>query len=163
MLAAEGLSIAVINPRQARDFAKALGILAKTDHVDAQVLARFAGAIRPEARPRPSQESTELAKLLVRRRQLVEMFTAENNRLNRAVPRVSKAIRQHVAWMQKRLAETDQDLDGMIRASPAWQHKAELLESAPILGQPRCFAVKMPGESCSTVPSRKACGCSAKI
>jgi transposase len=134
MLAAEGLSIAVINPQQARDFAKALGILAKTDRVDAQVLARFAQAIRPEARPRPSPETTELAAVLVRRRQLIEMLTAENNRLNSAVPRVAKAIRQHIAWMQKRLAETDQDLDGMIRASPAWQHKAQLLESVPGVG-----------------------------
>jgi len=135
MLAAEGLSVAVVNPRQARDFAKALGILAKTDRVDAHVLARFAQAIRPEARPRPSQETTELAALLVRRRQLIEMHTAENNRLKSALPRVAKAIRTHLAWLEKRLAETDQDLDKMIRASPVWQHKAELMESVPGMGR----------------------------
>ena len=135
MLAAEGLSIAVVNPRQVRDFAKALGILAKTDRVDAHVLARFGQAIRPEARPRPSQESSELAALLVRRRQLVEMVTAENNRLQSAAPRVAKAIRTHVIWMQKRLAEVDHDLDDMIRASPVWQHKAALMESVPGVGR----------------------------
>ena len=118
-----------------RDFAKAIGILAKTDRVDAHVLVRFGQAIRPEARPRPSQESSELAALLVRRRQLVEMVTAENNRLQSAAPRVAKAIHTHVVWMQKRLAEADHDLDGMIRASTVWQHKAALMESVPGVGR----------------------------
>jgi transposase len=135
MLVAQGVAVAVINPRQGREFAKAIGVLAKTDRVDARVLARFAHAVRPEARPQPTRETSELAALLTRRRQLIEMLTAENNRLPMALPRVAKAIRQHVAWLEKRLAATDADLDGMIRQSPVWQHKAMLLESVPGLGR----------------------------
>jgi transposase len=135
LLVAEGIPVAVINPRQARDFAKAIGILAKTDQVDAHVLARFAQAVRPEARPPHTPETVELAAVLMRRRQLIEMLTAENNRLSMAVPRVAKTIRQHIAWLEKRLADTDADLDGLIRQSPAWQHKAMLLESVPAVGR----------------------------
>lgn len=135
LLIEQGMAVAVINPRQARDFAKALGILAKTDRVDAHVLARFAQAIRPEARPRPSQETAELSAMLVRRRQLVEMVTAENNRLQSASPRVAKTIHQHIQWLEKRLADADNDLDNLIRASPAWQRKAELMQSVPGMGR----------------------------
>jgi transposase len=135
MLVAKGIPVAVINPRQARDFAKAIGILAKTDQVDAHVLARFAQAVRPEARPPHTPETVELAAVLMRRRQLIEMLTAENNRLSMAVPRVAKTIRRHVAWLEKQLANTDADLDGLIRQSTAWQHKAMLLESVPGMGR----------------------------
>lgn len=135
MLVADGIPVAVINPRQARDFAKAIGILAKTDRVDAHVLARFAQAVRPEARPPHTPETMELAAVLMRRRQLIDMLTAENNRLGMAVPRVAKTIRQHVVWLEKRLAESDANLDSLIRQSPAWQHKAMLLESAPAIGR----------------------------
>ena len=116
-VAVSGLCVAVINPRQGRDFAKAIGVLAKTDRVDAQVLARFAQAVRPEARPQPSAETAELAALLTRRRQVIEMITAENNRLHMAVPLVAKEIRKHVVWLEKCLSTTDSDLDGMIRQS----------------------------------------------
>lgn len=135
MLVAEGVRVAVINPRQARDFAKALGILAKTDRVDARVLARFAQAVRPEARPQPTRETSELAAVLMRRRQLIEMLTAENNRLGMAVPRVAKAISKHIAWLEKQLTESDADLDSMIRQSAVWQHQATLLESVPGMGR----------------------------
>ena len=135
ILMADGLAVAVINPRQARDFAKALGILAKTDRVDAHMLARFAQAIRPDARPQPARDTIELAAVLSRRRQLVEMLTAENNRLLMAHQRITKAILKHIAWLQKRLAESDHELDGLIRNSPAWQHKASLLESVPGMGR----------------------------
>ena len=135
LLIAGGLTVAIVNPRQARDFAKALGILAKTDRVDAHMLARFAQAIRPEARPPPAAETVELAAVLSRRRQLVEMLTAENNRLLMAHPRVAKAIKQHIAWLQKRLADTDRELDELIRNSPVWQHKATLLASVPGMGR----------------------------
>ena len=135
VLIAGGLTVAIVNPRQACDFAKALGILAKTDRVDAHMLARFAQAIRPEARPQPAAETVELAAVLSRRRQLVEMLTAENNRLLMAHPRVAKAIKQHIVWLQKRLADTDRELDELIRNSPVWQHKAALLESVPGMGR----------------------------
>ncbi len=135
LLMTAGIPVAVINPRQARDFAKAIGILAKTDRVDEYVLARFAQAVRPEARPLHSPETIELAAVLMRRRQLIEMLTAENNRLGLAVPRVAKTIRQHLVWLEKRLTEVDADLDGLIRRSPAWQQQALLLESVPGVGR----------------------------
>ena len=134
-LVADGLQVAVVNPRQTRDFAKALGILAKTDQVDARMLARFAQAIRPEARPQPSRETAALAGVLARRQQLVEMLTAEHNRLLMAHPLVAKTIQQHIKWLQKRLADIDADLDNLIRKSPVWQHKAALLESVPGVGR----------------------------
>jgi len=134
-LVADGLQVAVVNPRQTRDFARALGILAKTDRVDARMLARFAQAIRPEARPQPAPETVALAGVLARRQQLVEMLTAENNRLLMAHPLVAKTIKQHITWLQKRLAASDADLDNMIRKSPVWQHKAALLESVPGVGR----------------------------
>ena len=135
LLAAKGLPLAIVNPRQVRDFAKALGVLAKTDQVDALGLARFAQAIRPPVLALQSAEATELEALLSRRHQLVEMIGAENNRLSRAVPRVAKQIRQHIAWLEKRLDEADSDLDDMIRRSPIWQHKAELIQSVPGIGR----------------------------
>ena len=134
-LVANGLQVAVVNPRQTRDFAKALGILAKTDQVDARMLARFAQAIRPEVRPQPGRETVALAGVLARRQQLVEMLTAENNRLLMAHPLVAKTIKQHITWLQKRLAASDADLDNMIRKSAVWQHKAALLESVPGVGR----------------------------
>lgn len=140
-MAVSGLRVAVINPRQGRDFAKAIGVLAKTDRVDAQVLARFAQAVRPEARPQPSAETAELAALLTRRHQIIEMITAENNRLHMAVPQVAKEIRKHVAWLEKRLKAMDDDLDGMIRQSPAWQHKVELMTSVPGMGRVTAIAL----------------------
>jgi len=140
-IAVAGLSVAVINPRQGRDFAKAIGVLAKTDRVDAQVLARFAQAVRPEARPQPSAETTELAALLTRRRQLVEMITAENNRLHMAVPLVAKEIGKHVTWLEKCLKATDGDLDDMIRQSPAWQHKVALMTTVPGMGRVTAIAL----------------------
>jgi transposase len=140
-IAVSGLSVAVINPRQGRDFAKAIGVLAKTDRVDAQVLARFAQAVRPEARPQRSAETTELAALLTRRRQIIEMITAENNRLHMAVPLVAKEIRKHVAWLEKCLKVTDSDLDGMIRQSHTWQHKVELMTTVPGMGRVTAIAL----------------------
>jgi len=140
-IAISGMSIAVINPRQGRDFAKAIGVLAKTDRVDAHVLARFAQAVRPEARPQPSAETIGLAALLTRRRQIIEMITAENNRLHMAVPLVAKEIRKHVAWLEKCLKATDGDLDDMVRQSAAWQHKVELMSSVPGMGRVTAIAL----------------------
>ena len=134
-LAMAGLSVAVINPRQARDFAKALGVLAKTDAVDAQVLARFAEAIKPEARPLKSSDLMALDSVLTRRRQLVEMITAESNRHNQASGKIAKQIAQHIIWLRKRLTEADDDLDDAIAQSPLWQAKADLIISVPGVGK----------------------------
>lgn len=135
LLAAKGLAVAVINPRQARDFAKAIGVLAKTDQVDAFMLARFAQAIKPPVRALKPEETQALDAVLTRRRQLVEMVTAESNRQSSANARVAKQIRQHIVWLEKRLDESNDDLDNMIRNSPLWQHKAEIMQSIPGVGR----------------------------
>jgi transposase len=134
-LAMAGLSVAVVNPRQARDFAKALGVLAKTDAVDAQVLARFAEAIKPEARPLKSSDLMALDSVLTRRRQLVEMITAETNRHTQASGKIAKQIAQHLIWLRKRLAEADDDLDDAIAQSPLWKAKSDIITSIPGVGK----------------------------
>lgn len=134
-IAAVGLRVAVINPRQARDFAKAIGVLAKTDRVDAQMLARFAQAVKPQVRALKPEETVALETVLTRRRQIVEMITAESNRLSSAAPKIAKQIRQHIAWLEKRLNEANHDLDGMIRKSPLWQHQAQLMTTVPGVGR----------------------------
>lgn len=133
-LAAAGLPVVVINPRQARDFAKATGRLAKTDALDAAVLAAFAEAVRPPIRPLPDAEAQELAALVARRRQLVEMRTAEQNRLGLAAPAVAKSIRAHVAWLDRQIDRADRDLAAAVRASPAWRAKDDLLQGVPGVG-----------------------------
>lgn len=134
-IAAVGLRVAVINPRQGRDFAKAIGVLAKTDRVDAQMLARFAQAVKPQVRALKPEETVALETVLTRRRQIVDMITAESNRLSSAAPRIAKQIRQHIAWLEKRLNEANHDLDAMIRKSPLWQHQAQLMSTAPGVGR----------------------------
>lgn len=140
-LASSGLPVVVVNPRQARDFAKAVGVLAKTDAVDAQVLARFAAAVRPQVRALKSAQTRELEALLTRRRQIVDMITAENHRLSSARGRIAKQIRQHIAWLKKRLDEADHDLDKEVRHSPLWQHQLELLTSVPGVGRVTAIAL----------------------
>ena len=135
LAASSGLAIAVINPRQARDFAKAIGVLAKTDKVDALVLARFAEAVKPPVRALKPDEVFQLAAILTRRRQLIEMITAEGNRQASAATGIAKQIRQHISWLEKRLKEADSDLDQSIRSSPLWQHKAEIMQSIPGVGR----------------------------
>ena len=134
-LAMAGIAVAVINPRQVRDFAKALGVLAKTDRVDAKVLARFAEAIKPEVRTLKSSELISLESVLTRRRQLIEMMTAERNRQASAPSKIAKQISQHLVWLGKRLTEADDDLNHAIQQSPLWRHKAELILSVPGVGQ----------------------------
>lgn len=133
-LAAAGLPVAVVNPRQVRAFAKATGQLAKTDRLDAQVLAQFAAAVHPAPRPLPDAATQELAALLTRRRQLIEMLTAEKNRLGQAAPPVRKDIRAHITWLEKRLARVDDDLTTLIRTSPLWREQDDLLQSIPGVG-----------------------------
>jgi len=133
-LAAAGLPVAVVNPRQVRDFARATGRLAKTDAIDARVLAHFAEIIQPQTRPLPDVQTRELMALVARRRQVVEMLTAETNRHGRAVDAVNRAIAAHVRWLRKQLADLDAALERAIRNSPLWSEKARLLRSVPAVG-----------------------------
>ncbi len=133
-LAKAGLPIAVVNPRQVRDFAKAMGQLAKTDALDAGILAAFAQRVRPEPRPLPDEAAQLLDSLLTRRRQLVDMLTAEKNRLGFARGPVKRDINRHIRWLEKRLADVDGDLQDAIAASPLYQAKADLLRSVPGVG-----------------------------
>ena len=133
-LAASGLHVAVVNPRQVRNFARATGKLAKTDALDAQVLAHFAEAMRPASRPLPDSDTRELAALVARRRQLVEMITAEKNRFRTAARRIRPKVEEHIRWLEENLAELDRDLGDFIRSSPIWRDKDELLRSAPGVG-----------------------------
>jgi transposase len=133
-LAAAGLPVVVVNPRQVRDFAKATGLLAKTDALDATVLARFAAAVRPTPRPLPDAATQTLAALVTRRRQLVEMLTAERNRLAQAPRALRAEIQAHITWLKRRLARLDTDLGQAIRTSPAWRVQDDLLQSVPGVG-----------------------------
>jgi len=134
-LANAGLPVAVVNPRQVRDFAKAMGRLAKTDALDAGILALFAQRIRPEPRPLPDEAALLLEGLLTRRRQIVDMLTAEKNRLGFARGPIKRDITRHIRWLEKRLADVDGDLQDAVTASPLYQAKAELLRSVPGVGQ----------------------------
>lgn len=133
-LGAVGIPVAVINPRQARDFAKATGQLAKTDDLDAHSLAHFAAAVRPTPRALPDATAQGFAAILTRRRQLVEMLTAEKNRLFAARKSVRGRIQAHISWMEQELNDTNDDLDRTIRRSPLWREKDSLLQSVPGVG-----------------------------
>jgi transposase len=133
-LAAAGLPVAVVNPRQVRDFARATGRLAKTDRIDAGILARFAEAIQPNPKPLPDEEIRALQGILARRRQLVGMLTAENNRLPSATKPVAKRIAAHIRWLEKELYRTDGDLDAAIKSSPTLRENEALLRSVPGVG-----------------------------
>jgi len=134
-LATAGLPVVVVNPRQVRNFAKATGRLAKTDTLDAQVLARFGEAVRPTPRPLPDAEAQALQSLLARRRQVVGMVTAEKNRLGAALPSVRKRIQGHITWLQQELADLDKELGDALRQSPLWREKEALLRSVPGVGR----------------------------
>ena len=133
-LANAGLPVVVVNPRQVRDFAKASGHLAKTDALDAQVLAQFAEVMRPQPRPLPDAETRALAALLTRRRQLVEMLRAEKNRLLSAASPIRKRLRTHITWLERELQHLNTHLAEAIRQSPVWREKDELLQSVPGVG-----------------------------
>src|SRR5712692_5669960 len=134
-LAAAGIAVAVVNPRQVRDFARATGRLAKTDRLDAQALAHFGQAMRPTPRLLPDEDTPALAALLERRRQVVAMRTAEENRLGatRVAP-VRARIQAHLAWLEADLGEIDGDLQQQLRASPLWREQDDLLQSVPGIG-----------------------------
>lgn len=131
-----GLPAMAINPRNVRDFAKSLGKLAKTDRIDAIVLGRFAQAVRPELRPIADEQSQELQALLTRRRQIVEMITAEKNRLFATdASKARRMIKEHIEYLQKSLNINDYDLDQTIKETPIWLEKVDLLESMPGVGR----------------------------
>ena len=134
-LATAGLPVVVANPRQVRDFAKATGQLAKTDAIDAQILALFAERVRPELRALPDEAVEALDALLTRRRQLVEMLTAERNRLLVARAPVRRDLQQHIRFLERRLREADDDLHTAVKASSVWRVKDDLLQSVPGVGR----------------------------
>ncbi len=138
-LAASGIASAVVNPRQARDFAKAIGRLAKTDKIDAGVLARFAGAVQPEPKVPPEAEAMEFRAILARRRQLIQMMVAEKNRLTASASRkVRSRLEAHIRWLEKELARVDRDLDKAIEESPALKENEALLRGVPGVGPVLC-------------------------
>jgi transposase len=137
-LAAANLPVVVVNPRQVRDFAKATGQLAKTDRIDADILALFAERVRPEVRALPDADAQELEALLARRRQLLEMLQAERNRMGQVFGRgkapVKRSLKAHIAYLERELRMADTDLGEMVRASPAWREREDLLRSVPGVG-----------------------------
>ena len=128
------LPTVVVNPRQVRDYARATGRLAKTDKIDAQVLAAFGEAVRPGVRHLPDAALQELSSLLRRRQQLVEMLTTERNRARMAVAMVRKDINAHIHWLEKRLKDVDRDLHQSIRSTPAWREQDDLLQAVEGVG-----------------------------
>jgi transposase len=137
-LVAAALPAIVVNPRQVRDFAKATGQLAKTDRIDADILARFADVVRPALRPMPDEHAQELEALLTRRRQLLDMLQAEKNRTGQVFGKgkrlVKKSLKAHIAFLERELRMTDTDLGDMVKASPAWRERDDLQQSVPGVG-----------------------------
>jgi transposase len=129
-----GLSVRVVNPRQSRDFAKALGVLAKTDAIDALVLARYGESIKPEPRSSKDEQTRELEALLARRRQLVQMLVAEKNRLSSAPKSIRPGIEAHIAWLKKCLNEIEKETNGFIKSMPIWREKDKIIQSVPGAG-----------------------------
>lgn len=145
-LAAAGLPVVVVNPVQVRAFAKAIGQRAKTDPIDAGVIAHFAEATRPEVRALPDAETQLLADLVQRRRQIIEMIGAESQRQKRASHSLKKSIARLLKALQKELTSVDTDIDGSVRGSPAWREKEDLLTSVPGIGKTiaRTLIAEMP-------------------
>ena len=133
-LAAAGVPLVVINPRQVRDFARATGELAKTDAIDARILALFADRIRPEVRPLKSEDVRDLDALMTRRRQLIDIRVGERNRLHQAAAVVRISIEEHIGWLDARIGEVDEELQERIEASSVWREKDRLLQSTPGVG-----------------------------
>jgi transposase len=140
-LAAAGLPVIVVNPKQVRDFAKGMGILAKTDRIDARVLALFAQRIRPQVRPLPSDEQRELAELLGRRSQLVVMRAQEQARLTTALPVARSSILEHIQWLSERIGALNIELTHRLRTSAVWKVRANLLKTTPGVGKVTVFTL----------------------
>lgn len=134
-LATEALPVVIVNPRQVRDFAKATGILAKTDSLDAAVLAHFADAVRPDVRPLKDAETQVLASLVARRHQVMAMLVSEKNRLRTAINAVRPRVEAHIAWLEQELKDLDEGLRQTLRQSPIWREKDDLLRTVPGVGE----------------------------
>lgn len=133
-LAAAALPVVVVNPRQVRDFARATGKLAKTDSLDAAILAHFAEAVQPPVRPLRDADTQALNSLAARRRQVMAMRVSEKNRLSAAAPDIRSRIEAHIAWLEQELDDLDKTLKQTLRGSPIWQEKDDLLRSVPGVG-----------------------------
>lgn len=133
-LGAAGLPVAVVNPRQVRDFARATGKLAKTDALDAATLALFGERVRPTPRSLPDAEALELGAMLARRRQLIAMLIAEKQRLGRSLPAVRLGIQEHIDWLEDRRRKADEELADALQQSPLWRERETLLRSVPGVG-----------------------------
>jgi transposase len=133
-LATASLPVVVVNPRQVRDFARAIGRLAKTDAIDAHVLAHFAEAVRPAPRPIADADAQALSALVARRHQLISMLVAEKNRLGTALPSVRPRIQAHITWLEQEIKELDDHLGDTLHQSPIWREKEDLLRSVPGVG-----------------------------
>lgn len=131
---AASLPVVIVNPRQIRDFAKACGLLAKTDKLDAKVIALFGQKIEPEIRPLKDESAQELSALISRRRQLVDMLTAEKNRLSAAPKSVREGIARHIEWLEEQIRSYDDDISRIIQSSPIWKAKGEILTSVKGIG-----------------------------
>ena len=158
-LAAASLPVAVVNPRQVRDFAKSTGQLAKTDRLDAQVLAHFGEALRPAIRPLRDADTRELGAMLARRRQVIDILVAEKNRLSRATAQVRPRIESHISWLQQELDDLDTDLRNRIHRSPLWRETAGLTGEAQRMGRSSHGAIctvhgSAGGESPQPCPAR---------
>ena len=136
-----GMPAVVMNPRQIRDFARSTGRLAKTDALDAQVIARFATAVRPEVRPLPDAQASRLKALVTRRQQIVEMRTAESNRLKRAPKAVHRGIENHIRYLTQELEDLDREMDDFIKENAAWTGKAQALKGVPGIGSVSCMTL----------------------
>jgi transposase len=140
------IAVFMVNPRHVRDFAKSIGQLAKTDRIDAAVIAHYAEAVRPKVRPLPDELTLELRAITARRRQIIDMIVAEKNRLATASEAVKKRITAHIAYLEKELDAVDQDLDGFIEKNAAWKENQEILCSTPSIGpvSSRTLLIELP-------------------
>jgi transposase len=156
-LGSAGFHVCVVNPRQVRDFARALGRLAKTDQIDAEILALFGDRVRPERRPIPDAASRALEAQVARRRQLVDMLTAESNRLGQMTDGdVRKQIQRHIKWLQREVKSVDTDLSDTIRRTPLWRAKDDLMRSVPGVGRVTSFTLLAGFPQLGSMPPKKA-------
>lgn len=135
------LPIVVVNPTRVRDFARAIGQLAKTDKLDAQMLARFAQTVQPQVRPLRSEQQAHMAALVTRRRQVIDMMTAEKNRRNTTHRLIAQELEDHIAWLQQQRTSLEEELGHLVQADPIWQKKEALIQSVPGVGQITSFTL----------------------
>ena len=155
-LATAGLPVAVVNPRHIRSFARSIGQLAKTDRIDARLLARFAATVQPEPRPLPDDDTRKLEAMVTRRRQLSTMITAEEARLQTAHPIVRKEIKANIGSLKRQLAKLDATIDDTIRRSPLWREKDDLLRSVPGIGEVTSHTLLALFPELGTLPGKQA-------